>query len=65
MGGVRSRSWTRLRFGAADTRHQAGAAGVVAGIGATATAWACQLGGEVVFDACYQGNPLVNAGAIV
>ncbi len=39
--------------------------GVVAGIGGYGNCLGLpNIGGEVVFDACYQGNPLVNAGAI-
>ncbi|MFD7666369.1 phosphoribosylformylglycinamidine synthase subunit PurL [Streptomyces sp. NPDC059788] len=55
-----------LRFGAADhpdTRRVL--PGVVAGIGGYGNCLGLpNIGGEVVFDACYQGNPLVNAGAI-
>ncbi|WP_229868494.1 phosphoribosylformylglycinamidine synthase subunit PurL, partial [Streptomyces chryseus] len=39
--------------------------GVVAGIGGYGNCLGLpNIGGEVVFDACYQGNPLVNAGCI-
>ncbi|MFF1381141.1 phosphoribosylformylglycinamidine synthase subunit PurL [Streptomyces sp. NPDC058308] len=39
--------------------------GVVAGIGGYGNCLGLpNIGGELVFDACYQGNPLVNAGAI-
>ena len=52
-----------LRFGAADhpdTRRVL--AGVVAGIGGYGNCLGLpNIGGEVVFDASYQGNPLVNA----
>lgn len=52
-----------LRFGAADhpdTRRVL--PGVVAGIGGYGNCLGLpNIGGEVVFDACYQGNPLVNA----
>jgi phosphoribosylformylglycinamidine synthase subunit PurL len=52
-----------LRFGAADhpdTRRVL--PGVVAGIGGYGNCLGLPtIGGEVVFDACYQGNPLVNA----
>ncbi|MFI6345066.1 phosphoribosylformylglycinamidine synthase subunit PurL [Streptomyces sp. NPDC050560] len=55
-----------LRFGAADhpdTRRVL--PGVVAGIGGYGNCLGLpNIGGEVVFDACYQGNPLVNAGAV-
>ncbi len=52
-----------LRFGdpnEADTRRVAH--GVVAGIGGYGNCLGLpNIGGEVVFDSCYQGNPLVNA----
>ena len=52
-----------LRFGAADhedTRRVL--PGVVAGIGGYGNCLGLpNIGGEVVFDQCYQGNPLVNA----
>jgi phosphoribosylformylglycinamidine synthase subunit PurL len=52
-----------LRFGAADhpdTRRVL--PGVVAGIGGYGNRLGLpNIGGEVVFDSCYQGNPLVNA----
>ena len=52
-----------LRFGAADhpdTRRVL--PGVVAGIGGYGNCLGLpNIGGEVVFDDCYQGNPLVNA----
>ncbi|MEU1623793.1 phosphoribosylformylglycinamidine synthase subunit PurL [Streptomyces sp. NPDC020096] len=52
-----------LRFGdprEADTKRVAH--GVVAGIGGYGNCLGLpNIGGEVVFDACYQGNPLVNA----
>src|SRR6185436_4195348 len=52
-----------LRFGAADhpdTRRVL--PGVVAGIGGYGNCLGLpNIGGEVVFDLCYQGNPLVNA----
>ncbi|MFC5909617.1 phosphoribosylformylglycinamidine synthase subunit PurL [Streptacidiphilus monticola] len=55
-----------LRFGAADhpdTRRVL--PGVVAGIGGYGNCLGLpNIGGEVVFDACYQGNPLVNALAV-
>ncbi|MET4925844.1 phosphoribosylformylglycinamidine synthase subunit PurL [Streptomyces sp. PSRA5] len=55
-----------LRFGAADhpdTRRVL--PGVVAGIGGYGNCLGLpNIGGEVVFDSCYQGNPLVNAGCI-
>ena len=55
-----------LRFGAADHPDTARVlTGVVAGIGGYGNCLGLpNIGGEVVFDACYQGNPLVNAGAI-
>ncbi|MGB8019888.1 MAG: phosphoribosylformylglycinamidine synthase subunit PurL [Candidatus Nanopelagicales bacterium] len=52
-----------LRFGAADhpdTRRVL--PGVVAGVGGYGNCLGLpNIGGEVVFDTCYQGNPLVNA----
>lgn len=55
-----------LRFGAAehpDTKRVL--PGVVAGIGGYGNCLGLpNIGGEVVFDECYQGNPLVNAGCI-
>ncbi|NLU68502.1 phosphoribosylformylglycinamidine synthase subunit PurL [Streptomyces sp. HNM0574] len=52
-----------LRFGAADhpdTRRVL--PGAVAGIGGYGNCLGLpNIGGEVVFDSCYQGNPLVNA----
>ncbi len=52
-----------LRFGAADhpdTRRVL--PGVVAGVGGYGNCLGLpNIGGEVVFDPCYQGNPLVNA----
>ncbi|WP_434591923.1 phosphoribosylformylglycinamidine synthase subunit PurL [Streptomyces sp. A5-4] len=55
-----------LRFGAADhpdTRRVL--PGVVSGIGGYGNCLGLpNIGGEVVFDECYQGNPLVNAGCI-
>src|SRR6202008_1577287 len=55
-----------LRFGAADHPDTKRVLpGVVAGIGGYGNCLGLpNIGGEVVFDACYQGNPLVNAGAI-
>jgi phosphoribosylformylglycinamidine synthase len=52
-----------LRFGAADhpDTHRV-LPGVVAGIGGYGNCLGLpNIGGEVVFDDCYQGNPLVNA----
>ncbi|MFI7585755.1 phosphoribosylformylglycinamidine synthase subunit PurL [Spongisporangium articulatum] len=55
-----------LRFGALDhpdTRRVL--PGVVAGIGGYGNCLGLpNIGGEVVFDPCYQGNPLVNALAV-
>jgi phosphoribosylformylglycinamidine synthase subunit PurL len=55
-----------LRFGAAghpDTKRVL--PGVVAGVGGYGNCLGLpNIGGEVVFDSCYQGNPLVNAGCI-
>ncbi|MDQ1653401.1 MAG: phosphoribosylformylglycinamidine synthase subunit PurL, partial [Cryptosporangiaceae bacterium] len=52
-----------LRFGAADhpdTRRVL--PGIVAGVGGYGNCLGLpNIGGEVVFDPCYQGNPLVNA----
>ncbi|HEX7744956.1 MAG TPA: phosphoribosylformylglycinamidine synthase subunit PurL [Micromonosporaceae bacterium] len=52
-----------LRFGAADHEDTARVLpGVVAGIGGYGNCLGLpNIGGEVVFDPCYQGNPLVNA----
>jgi phosphoribosylformylglycinamidine synthase subunit PurL len=52
-----------LRFGPPDTpRNRRILAGVVAGIGGYGNAFGCPtVGGEVAFDRCYDGNPLVNA----
>ncbi|MFD0972524.1 phosphoribosylformylglycinamidine synthase subunit PurL [Plantactinospora endophytica] len=52
-----------LRFGAADHPDTARVLpGVVAGIGTYGNSLGLpNIGGEVVFDSCYQGNPLVNA----
>ena len=52
-----------LRFGPPDDpRQRRLLAGVVAGIGGYGNAFGCPtVGGEVVFDECYAGNPLVNA----
>jgi phosphoribosylformylglycinamidine synthase subunit PurL len=55
-----------LRFGAADhpdTRRVL--PGVVAGIGGYGNCLGLpNIGGEIAFDPCYQGNPLVNALAV-
>ena len=55
-----------LRFGAVDHPDTKRVLpGVVAGIGGYGNCLGLpNIGGEIVFDACYQGNPLVNAGAI-
>jgi len=52
-----------LRFGPPSTaQNRRLLAGVVAGIGGYGNAFGCPtIGGEVVFDPCYNGNPLVNA----
>ncbi|WP_153396200.1 phosphoribosylformylglycinamidine synthase subunit PurL [Ornithinicoccus halotolerans] len=52
-----------LRFGALDHPDTARVLpGVVAGIGGYGNCLGLpNIGGEVVFDSCYQGNPLVNA----
>jgi phosphoribosylformylglycinamidine synthase len=52
-----------LRFGPPDgVRNRRLLAGVVAGIGGYGNAFGCPtVGGEVGFDPCYDGNPLVNA----
>ncbi|MET9292751.1 phosphoribosylformylglycinamidine synthase subunit PurL [Streptomyces sp. NPDC003077] len=52
-----------LRFGAADHPDTKRVLpGVVAGIGGYGNCLGlANIGGEVVFDPCYQGNPLVNA----
>jgi phosphoribosylformylglycinamidine synthase len=52
-----------LRFGALDHPDTARVVpGVVAGIGGYGNCLGLpNIGGEVVFDPCYQGNPLVNA----
>ena len=55
-----------LRFGAADHPDTARVLpGVVSGIGGYGNCLGLpNIGGEVVFDPCYQGNPLVNALAL-
>ncbi len=55
-----------LRFGAADHPDTARVLpGVVAGVGGYGNCLGLpNIGGEVVFDPCYQGNPLVNALSI-
>ncbi|MEY9849419.1 phosphoribosylformylglycinamidine synthase II [Streptacidiphilus sp. BW17] len=55
-----------LRFGAPDHPDTKRVLpGVVAGIGGYGNCLGLpNIGGEVVFDACYQGNPLVNALAV-
>ncbi|GGK95349.1 phosphoribosylformylglycinamidine synthase subunit PurL [Mangrovihabitans endophyticus] len=55
-----------LRFGAADHPDTARVLpGVVAGISGYGNCLGLpNIGGEVVFDPCYQGNPLVNALSI-
>ncbi|SDY23919.1 phosphoribosylformylglycinamidine synthase subunit II [Micromonospora pattaloongensis] len=55
-----------LRFGAADHSDTARVLpGVVAGVGGYGNCLGLpNIGGEVVFDPCYQGNPLVNALSI-
>jgi phosphoribosylformylglycinamidine synthase len=52
-----------LRFGALDHPDTARVVpGVVAGIGGYGNCLGLpNIGGEVVFDPCYQGNPLINA----
>ena len=56
----------QLRFGPLDAPDsQRVVPGVVAGIGGYANCLGLpNIGGEVVFDAAYAGNPLVNAGCI-
>jgi len=51
-----------LRFGAADHPDTARVvSGVVAGVGGYGNCLGLpNIGGEIVFDPCYQGNPLVN-----
>ncbi|RSM56448.1 phosphoribosylformylglycinamidine synthase subunit PurL [Actinoplanes sp. ATCC 53533] len=55
-----------LRFGAADHPDTARVLpGVVAGIGGYGNCLGLpNIGGEIVFDPCYQGNPLINALSI-
>ncbi|MCM3485794.1 phosphoribosylformylglycinamidine synthase subunit PurL [Kocuria rosea] len=55
-----------LRFGAIDHPDTARVVhGVVAGVGGYGNSLGLpNVGGEVVFDSCYQGNPLVNALAV-
>ncbi len=55
-----------LRFGAIDHPDTARVVhGVVAGVGGYGNSLGLpNIGGEVVFDSCYQGNPLVNALAV-
>jgi phosphoribosylformylglycinamidine synthase len=52
-----------LRFGPPeDAANRRLLSGVVAGIGGYGNSFGCPtLGGEVVFEPCYAGNPLVNA----
>jgi phosphoribosylformylglycinamidine synthase len=52
-----------LRFGPPDDpRNRRILSGVVAGIGGYGNSFGCPtVGGEVAFDRCYDGNPLVNA----
>ncbi len=52
-----------LRFGPLeDPRTRRLVSGVVAGIGGYGNSFGCPtLGGEVLFEPCYAGNPLVNA----
>lgn len=52
-----------LRFGPPeDPQNRRRLAGVVAGIGGYGNAFGCPtVGGELAFDPCYTGNPLVNA----
>ncbi|GAA2017149.1 phosphoribosylformylglycinamidine synthase subunit PurL [Pseudokineococcus marinus] len=56
----------QLRFGAVDHPDTARVVhGVVAGVGGYGNCLGLpNIGGEVVFDAVYQGNPLVNALAV-
>jgi len=56
----------QLRFGPADAvDSQRVVPGVVAGVGGYGNSLGLpNIGGEVVFDASYAGNPLVNAGSI-
>ena len=60
---ARSRSWTRCASAPLDHPDtQRVLPGVVAGVGGYGNCLGLpNIGGEVVFDACYQGNPLVNA----
>ncbi|MCG2800749.1 MAG: phosphoribosylformylglycinamidine synthase subunit PurL [Cellulomonas sp.] len=53
----------QLRFGAVDHPDTARVVhGVVAGVGGYGNSLGLpNIGGETVFDSCYQGNPLVNA----
>ena len=53
----------QLRFGAVDHPDTARVVhGVVAGVGGYGNCLGLpNIGGELAFDACYQGNPLVNA----
>jgi len=53
----------QLRFGAIDHPDTARVVhGVVSGVGGYGNSLGLpNIGGELVFDACYQGNPLVNA----
>jgi phosphoribosylformylglycinamidine synthase II len=52
-----------LRFGPpTNAKNRRLIEGVVAGIGGYGNSFGCPtVGGEVVFDECYEGNPLVNA----
>ena len=60
---ARSPSWTRCASAPATTpTPQRVLPGVVAGVGGYGNCLGLpNIGGEVVFDACYEGNPLVNA----
>ena len=63
MGARPIASLNSLRFGPLDDpRTRRILKGVVAGIGGYGNAFGCPtVGGEVVFEPCYAGNPLVNA----
>ena len=58
--------WDQIRFGSLDDPHNRYLfAGVVAGIGGYGNAVGVPtVGGEVAFEDCYAGNPLVNVMAL-
>jgi hydrogenase maturation factor len=62
MGARPSRSWTRCASARSTPPTPPRAAGIVAGVGGYGNCLGLpNIGGEVVFDETYVGNPLVNA----